>query len=205
MRARAAQSIDVLEGGQRQSLGDERPAAVDDVAHLANARRHGRRRDDPAAAKAGKSVRFGQAVRRDEHIAERGRRQRQRPVVVLRLCVDLVDQHPRADRLGHDADLLEHIASRHRAARVVRVRDHDQLRRRRQRGADDVRIERETLRPAALEVHDVRAGGTRRGDQRIVGRRFDQRIVAGLEQRQHAWKFAPDAPAAIETHSAVVP
>ena len=183
-RARS-QAIDVLERRQRQALGDVRAAAVDHVPNRAHARRHRWRGDDPSAAQSREAVGLGQAAGRHEYLAKRGGGSRQRRFVVLRFRVDLVDEHPRADRFGHHPDLFERVSTCHRAARIVRVRNHDQLRRGRQRRANDIRIEGEAFRPAALEMHDVRAGGARRGDQRIVRRCLDQHVVARFEQREH--------------------
>ena len=72
--------------------------------------------------------------------------------------------------------------------------------------ADDVGIERITFLPAAREkCTTLRAGRPRRGHQRVVGRRLDQRIVPGLQQRQAGQKVGAGGAAAMVTHSADIP
>ena len=128
-----------------------------------------RRRHDPPTAQAGQAVGLRQAVGRHEHVAQMsppatasGR------IVMLRLGVDLVDQHASADGLGHHADLLEHILGGHRAAWVVRVREDDQFRRRCQ-CASGRRRDRGT-KPFSSCARSARHWRRRRGRRRSADR-----------------------------------
>jgi len=88
--------------------------------------------------------------------------------------IDFIDEHAGAEL----ADRAELGLPGERAARVVQVGEDDQPRAVGHGAAHDVGIEAKALVGPALEALDLRAEEARRAEQGIVGRTFDQHLVA---------------------------
>src|SRR6266550_765704 len=92
--------------------------------------------DDPADAQTGEAVRFRQPVDDDHLVVARAPERFRRLAAQLRTLIDLIGQDPGADFRGAIENSLARRVAQYVAGRIVRIRDDDEFRPRRDGGTN---------------------------------------------------------------------
>ena len=152
------------------------------IVHPPHGARQLRLRQNPPAAQPAHPVHLRQAAGHHELRAQVERRSRR--ILVHRVQVDLVHQHPRAHAARDLPDLAQHALPRQHARWIVQIRHHNQLRPRRDRPPHRLRIHRVPALMRARKPLHHRAHVLQRVHQQPVRGMLDQHLVSRLQQRR---------------------